>query len=90
MKNDALDIQAKEIIRSGGKAGRQESHRNALIALNQAFENNFVEAVTLALNLNEAQAKKFAIRKTVFVFLKHTESIIWQLMGHKLLRYWHK
>ncbi|RJL71067.1 hypothetical protein [Acinetobacter radioresistens] len=70
MKNDALDTQAKEIIRSGGKAGRQESHRDALIALNQAFENNFVEAVTLALNLNEAQAKKIRYKKDRIRILK--------------------
>lgn len=68
MKNDELDTEAQEIIRQGGKAGRQESHKQALVALHDSFEDKFVEAVTLALNLNEAQAKKSAIKKIVFVF----------------------
>lgn len=68
MKNDELDTEAKEVIRQGGKAGRQEAHKQALVVLNQSFEEKFVEAVSLALNLNEAQIKKSAIRKTVSVF----------------------
>jgi hypothetical protein len=39
-----------------------------LDALNTNFEEKFVEAVTLALGLNAAQAKKFAIKKIEFVF----------------------
>jgi hypothetical protein len=39
-----------------------------LVALNTSFEDKFVEAVTLALGLNSGQAKKFVIRKIVFVF----------------------
>lgn len=57
MKNDVLNSEAKEIIRKGGKVGRQEAHKQALVALHQSFEEKFVEAVTLALSLNEAQAK---------------------------------
>lgn len=67
MKKDVLDSEAKEIIRNGGKAGRQESHKQALVALNTSFEEKFVEAVTLALGLNAGQAKKYVIRKIVFV-----------------------
>ena len=47
-----------------GKAGRQEAHKQALVALNTNFEEKFVEAVTLALGLNAAQAKKFAIKRS--------------------------
>ncbi|HRA91268.1 MAG TPA: hypothetical protein PLR79_03665, partial [Acinetobacter sp.] len=63
MKKDELDIEAKEIIRNGGKAGRQEAHKQALIALNNNFEEKFVEAVTLALGLNAGQAKKIRYKK---------------------------
>ena len=58
MKSDVLNTEANEVIRSGGKAGRQEAHKQALVKLNQAFEDKFVEAVTLALGLNEGQSKK--------------------------------
>lgn len=68
MKKDELDVEAKEIIRNGGKAGRQEAHKQALVVLNHSFEEKFVEAVTLALGLNPAQAKKIRYKKTVFVF----------------------
>ena len=37
MKSDELNVEAKEIIRNGGKAGRQESHKQALVALHQIF-----------------------------------------------------
>jgi len=70
MKNDVLNREAKEIIRNGGKAGRQEAYKNALVALNQCFENNFVEAVTLALGLNEGQAKKIRYKKDRIRILK--------------------
>ncbi|SPL72312.1 hypothetical protein [Acinetobacter stercoris] len=70
MKNDELDLEAKEIIRQGGKAGRQEAHKQALLALNQSFEEKFVEAVTLALSLNEAQAKKIKYKKDRIRILK--------------------
>ncbi|MBJ9985449.1 hypothetical protein IAE19_08330 [Acinetobacter sp. S40] len=63
MKKDELDAEAKEIIRDGGKAGRQEAHKQALVALNHNFEEKFVEAVTLALGLNAAQAKKIRYKK---------------------------
>ena len=70
MKEDELNIEAKDIIRQGGKAGRQEAHKQALVALNQSFEDKFVEAVTLALNLNEAQAKKIKYKKDRIRILK--------------------
>jgi hypothetical protein len=70
MKNDELNVEAKEIIRKGGKAGRQESHKEALVALNHAFEERFVEAVTLALGLNEGQAKKIRYKKDRIRILK--------------------
>ena len=70
MKDDTLDTRAEEIIRAGGKIGRQDSHRDALVALNQTFEQNFVEAVTLAFNLNQAQAKKIRYKKDRIRILK--------------------
>ncbi|OTG73709.1 hypothetical protein B9T26_08100 [Acinetobacter sp. ANC 4169] len=70
MKDDELDTEAKEIIRNGGKAGRQEAHKQALVALNNSFEDKFVEAVTLALNLNEAQSKKIRYKKDRIRILK--------------------
>ena len=70
MKKDQLDVEAKEIIRNGGKAGRQEAHKQALIALNHSFEEKFVEAVTLALGLNPAQAKKIRYKKDRIRILK--------------------
>ena len=70
MKNDQLNQEAREMIRQGGKSGRQESHKNALVALNQSFEAKFIEAVTLALGLNEAQAKKIKYKKDRIRILK--------------------
>lgn len=70
MKNDVLNSEAKEIIRKGGKVGRQEAHKQALVALYQSFEEKFVEAVTLALSLNEAQAKKIRYKKDRIRILK--------------------
>lgn len=70
MKNDVLNEEAKEIIRLGGKAGRQEAHKQALVALHQSFEAKFVEAVSLALNLNEAQIKKIRYKKDRIRILK--------------------
>ena len=61
MKNDELNIEAKEMIREGGKVGRQDAHKKAIVALHNAFEKNFVEAVTLALGLNAGQAKKIIL-----------------------------
>ncbi len=70
MKSDELNVEANKIIRDGGKAGRQEAHKQALVALNQSFEEKFVEAVVLALNLNEAQAKKIRYKKDRIRILK--------------------
>ena len=70
MKKDELDVEAKEIIRNGGKVGRQEAHKNALVALNNSFEEKFVEAVTLALGLNAGQAKKIRYKKDRIRILK--------------------
>lgn len=70
MKDDKLDVEAKEIIREGGKAGRQEAYKNALVALHNSFEDKFVEAVTLALGLNEGQAKKIRYKKDRIRILK--------------------
>jgi hypothetical protein len=70
MKSDELNVDAKKIIREGGKSGRQEAHKQALVVLNQSFEDKFVEAVTLALNLNEAQAKKIRYKKDRVRILK--------------------
>ena len=70
MKSDELDTQAQELIRQGGKAGRQESHKQALVALHESFEEKFVEAVTLALHLNDAQAKKIRYKKDRIRILK--------------------
>ncbi len=55
---------------TGGKAGRQEAHKQALVALNTNFEEKFVEAVTLALGLNAAQAKKIRYKKDRIRILK--------------------
>ena len=70
MKDDELDVEAKEMIRNGGKAGRQEAHKQELVALNASFETKFVEAVTLALGLNEGQAKKIRYKKDRVRILK--------------------
>lgn len=70
MKKDKLDAEANEIIRNGGKAGRQEAHKQALVALNTIFEDKFVEAVTLALGLNSGQAKKIRYKKDRIRILK--------------------
>ena len=70
MKKDKLDAEANEIIRNGGKAGRQEAHKQALVALNTSFEDKFVEAVTLALGLNSGQAKKIRYKKDRVRILK--------------------
>ena len=70
MKKDKLDAEAKEMIRNGGKAGRQEAHKQALVALNTSFEEKFVEAVTLALGLNSGQAKKIRYKKDRIRILK--------------------
>lgn len=70
MKNDKLDVEAQEMIQNGGKAGRQEAHKKALVALNTSFEEKFVEAVTLALHLNEGQAKKIRYKKDRIRILK--------------------
>mgnify|MGYP001492449903 CR=1 FL=1 len=39
LKKDKLDAEANKIIRNGGKAGRQEAHKQALVALNTSFED---------------------------------------------------
>jgi len=70
MKNDELDTEALEVIRQGGKAGRQEAHKQALVALHQSFEAKFVEAVALVLHLNEAQIKKIRYKKDRIRILK--------------------
>lgn len=70
MKNDELNTEANEMIRSGGKGGRQEAHKQALVALHNSFEDKFVEAVALALNLNEGQAKKIRYKKDRIRILK--------------------
>ena len=70
MKSDELDVEAQKIIRDGGKAGRQEAHKRALVALHDSFEEKFVEAVSLALDLNEAQAKKIRYKKDRIRILK--------------------
>lgn len=58
-----LTHKASQIIREAGKEGRQEGHKQALVALHLSFEDAFVEAVTLALGLNAAQAKKVRYKK---------------------------
>ena len=70
MKNDVLNTEAQDAIRQGGKAGRQEAHKQALVELNTSFENKFVEAVSLALGLNSAQIKKIRYKKDRIRILK--------------------
>ncbi len=70
MKSDVLNTEATETIRQGGKAGRQEAHKQALVALHQSFESKFLEAVALALGLNEAQVKKIRYKKDRIRILK--------------------
>ncbi|RKG29196.1 hypothetical protein [Acinetobacter tianfuensis] len=70
MKKDVLNTEAEAIIRNGGKAGRQESHKQALVSLSHEFEEKFVEAVTLALKLNEGQSKKIRYKKDRIRILK--------------------
>lgn len=70
MKKDELNTEAQAAICQGGKAGRQEAHKVALVALNQSFEDKFVEAVSLALGLNAAQIKKIRYKKDRIRILK--------------------
>ena len=70
MKDDVLNAEANEIIREGGKAGRQEAHKQALVALQQSFESKFIEAVSLALHLNSTQSKKIRYKKDRIRILK--------------------
>ncbi len=70
LKQVDLTAEPNKLIREAGKQGRQEAHKNALVALHQAFEQNFVEAVCLALGLNEAQAKKIRYKKDRVRILK--------------------
>ena len=70
MKSDELNVEAQKIIRDGGKAGRQEAHKQALVALQQSFESKFIEAVSLALHLNSTQSKKIRYKKDRIRILK--------------------
>ena len=70
MKDDDLSLEAQQLIRQGGKAGRQEAHKQALVALSQTFEAKFLEAVSLALNLHPAQTKKIKYKKDRIRILK--------------------
>lgn len=67
-----LTANATQTIRAGGKAGRQESHKLALLDLNRDFEQYFVAASVLALGLNSTQAKKIRYKKDrVRIFKAH-------------------
>ncbi|MFW1753106.1 hypothetical protein GFH30_09325 [Acinetobacter wanghuae] len=70
MKNDTLNTEAELAIRTAGKAGRQEGHKQAIVALNQSFEDKFVEAVSLALGLSAGQIKKIRYKKDRVRILK--------------------
>ena len=70
LKQVDLTEEPMQMIRASGKAGRQEAYKHALEVLHQVFEQNFVEAVTLALSLNEAQAKKIRYKKDRIRILK--------------------
>ena len=70
MKSDELNVEAQKIIRDGGKAVRQEAHKQALVALQQSFESKFIEAVSLALHLNSTQSKKIRYKKDRIRILK--------------------
>lgn len=61
----AVDLteKAQQAIRAGGKAGRQESHKQALTELYLSFEDHFLEAVTCAFDLYPAQVKKIRYKK---------------------------
>jgi len=72
LKTVDLAEEAQQIIRAGGKAGRQESHKDALVALHQSFERHFIEAVTLVFNLYPAQEKKMRYKKDrIRLFKQH-------------------
>ncbi|WP_163118314.1 hypothetical protein [Acinetobacter pittii] len=72
LKTVNLAEDAQQIIRAGGKAGRQESHKNALVVLHQNFERHFIEAVTLVFNLFPAQEKKMRYKKDrIRLFKQH-------------------
>lgn len=67
-----LTANATQTIRAGGKAGRQESHKQALLDLNRDFEQYFVAASVLALGLNATQAKKIRYKKDrIRIFKAH-------------------
>lgn len=70
MKNDELNTEANAAIRQGGKAGRQDAHKQALLELHASFESKFLEAVGLALGLNSGQMKKIRYKKDRIRILK--------------------
>ncbi|AOA57714.1 hypothetical protein [Acinetobacter larvae] len=70
MKQDQLDLEAQELIRGSSKAGRQEAFKQALLVLNQSFEEKFLEAVAIALQLNSTQLKKVRYKKDRIRILK--------------------
>ncbi len=72
LKKVDLTEKAQQAIRIGGKAGRQESHKQALVELYLSFEDHFLEAVTCAFALYPAQVKKMRYKKDrVRMFKQH-------------------
>lgn len=72
LKTVNLAEEAQQIIRAGGKAGRQESHKNALVALHQTFEHHFIDVVAVVFNLYPAQEKKMRYKKDrIRLFKQH-------------------
>ncbi|MEB3753845.1 hypothetical protein [Acinetobacter sp. MD2(2019)] len=72
LKSVDLTEQAQQAIRAGGKAGRQDSHKQALTELCLSFEEHFLEAVTAAFDLFPAQVKKMRYKKDrVRIFKAH-------------------
>ena len=72
LKQVDLAKSANQVLQRSNKAQRQESYKQALLELNQAFEDHLLQAVMLAFGLNAGQAKKVRYKKDrVRVFKQH-------------------
>lgn len=72
LKQVELAKTANQSLQRSNKAQRQESYKQALLDLNQAFEEYLVQAVLLAFHLNAGQAKKVRYKKDrIRVFKQH-------------------
>lgn len=72
LKQVELAKSANQVLQRSNKTQRQESYKQALLELNQAFEEHLLQVVMLAFGLSAAQAKKVRYKKDrVRVFKQH-------------------